>query len=281
MKICIKCQKEKDLQEFHNNCKSKDGKGSYCKICAIKISRLIGIKNKDKINQRRRELHKSSQEYRENKRKQAIKSYWRNKRTSLLSNARGSLKRRGIECNITIEDIVIPSICPIFKVPFDRGRFSPSLDRIDNSKGYTKDNIWVISRLANTMKNDGSLDELMTFCNNLPDLIKDKMIQSEHTGNCMNYRIKSLQDNKQVQGTSAIITKLALINIRKYIKENNLQDKVKLIHVVHDATYTEVIDEFAEEFSLIQSKIMEEAGKVFVKELVLTTDVTIEKYWTK
>jgi len=34
------------------------------------------------------------------------------------------------------------------------------LDRIDNNKGYIKDNVWVISRKANTIKNNASLEEL-------------------------------------------------------------------------------------------------------------------------
>lgn len=87
--------------------------------------------------------------------------------------------------------------------------------------------------------------------------------------------------NTPVQATAAICTKLALINLRKYIKDNNLQDKVKIIHVVHDAIYTEVDDDFAEEFAEIQSQIMIDAGKVFVKELELLTDITIKPFWCK
>jgi len=81
--------------------------------------------------------------------------------------------------------------------------------------------------------------------------------------------------------SAAIMTKLALIMLRKYIKDNNLQDKVKIIHVVHDAIYTEVDEDFAEEFSKIQANIMIEAGKPFVKELEMSVDVTIDLMWTK
>lgn len=87
--------------------------------------------------------------------------------------------------------------------------------------------------------------------------------------------------NTPVQGTAAIMTKLALIYIRKYIKDNKLQDKVKLIHVVHDATYTEVDENFAKEFSTIQSNLMIDAGKPFVEELQMLTDITIADYWKK
>jgi len=41
--------------------------------------------------------------------------------------------------------------------------YAPSLDRIDSRKGYTKDNIQVISNKANILKNDATLSELKMF----------------------------------------------------------------------------------------------------------------------
>ena len=40
---------------------------------------------------------------------------------------------------------------------------SPSLDRMDNSKGYVKGNVQVISHKANSMKFSASKDELLKF----------------------------------------------------------------------------------------------------------------------
>lgn len=87
--------------------------------------------------------------------------------------------------------------------------------------------------------------------------------------------------NTPIQSTGAVMTKLALVNIRNYINQNNLQDRVRLIHVVHDATYCEVREDFAEEFSKIQSQCMIDAGKEFELDLPMETDITINDFWSK
>jgi hypothetical protein len=73
--------------------------------------------------------------------------------------ARSRSKRKGMEFNIEVSDIVIPELCPYLNVPMD----SPSLDRIDNNLGYVKGNVEVISLKANRMKNNASLKELISF----------------------------------------------------------------------------------------------------------------------
>lgn len=87
--------------------------------------------------------------------------------------------------------------------------------------------------------------------------------------------------NTPIQSTGALITKLALVKIREYILNNDLKDKVKLIHVVHDAIYCEVIEEYAQEFSQIQSCLMIEAGEEFNLILSMDTDINISNCWTK
>lgn len=70
-----------------------------------------------------------------------------------------------MEFSIDVKDIIIPDLCPyllIKLVPLDK-RYGYSLDRIDSTKGYTKDNIQVISRLANIMKNNATEQELVSF----------------------------------------------------------------------------------------------------------------------
>lgn len=79
--------------------------------------------------------------------------------------------KKSIEFSIDVSDIIIPEFCPILNIRLESGigkgnggkDNSPSLDRIDNSKGYTKGNIQVISHKANSMKFTASKEELLQF----------------------------------------------------------------------------------------------------------------------
>jgi len=84
--------------------------------------------------------------------------------------AKSRSKIRGISFTIDVNDIIIPTTCPILNIPLfctigKSGSFdnSPSLDRIDPQKGYVKGNIMVISSLANVMKNNATPEILITF----------------------------------------------------------------------------------------------------------------------
>ena len=84
----------------------------------------------------------------------------------VLNTAKYRAKRDGLDFNIDLSDIVIPSHCPILGIPIFRsenGRVcnnSPSLDRVLNDKGYIKGNVRVISNKANAMKRDHTLETL-------------------------------------------------------------------------------------------------------------------------
>lgn len=85
---------------------------------------------------------------------------------AMISRAKTRAGRKGLEFDITLDDIIIPATCPVLGIPLKltgegkREDHSPSLDRIDSSKGYTKDNVVVISWRANRIKNDATAQEL-------------------------------------------------------------------------------------------------------------------------
>lgn len=88
----------------------------------------------------------------------------------LLEGARKRAKDKGLECTLTMADIKVPERCPVLGIVLKRGvklgqrrgpiDESPSLDRIDNSKGYTPENTVVVSWLANRLKNAATVGQL-------------------------------------------------------------------------------------------------------------------------
>lgn len=86
-------------------------------------------------------------------------------KVKLLQNARRRARSKGLLFDLQPEDVVLISHCPILKIPLSfstkiRTNNSYSLDRIDNNKGYTKDNILVCSWRSNFLKGDATVDEL-------------------------------------------------------------------------------------------------------------------------
>jgi len=79
---------------------------------------------------------------------------------------RAEAKKREIPFEITFDDLEFPKKCPVLGVKLDynlkgkRNDNSPSIDRIDNTKGYIKGNVHIISWRANTLKSDASLVEM-------------------------------------------------------------------------------------------------------------------------
>ena len=96
-------------------------------------------------------------EYREKLLEQKRLETRRHKAKYMLNRVKRKAEKLGYEFNLELEDIIIPDKCPILEVPLVMGtkddyEYSPSLDRIDNSKGYIKGNIQVISKKANSME---------------------------------------------------------------------------------------------------------------------------------
>lgn len=155
MKICSKCKESKEELFFFRQKRTRDKLHCYCKSCSIK-GNLEWRKNNRKRNS-------------ENQRK------WNqsNREKIMLSSAKSRAKRKGLDFNITIEDIVIPIICPILGITIDKtiqgSKYNaPALDRIDNTKGYIKGNVAIISHRANTLKSNLTIDtiqRIMTYMN--------------------------------------------------------------------------------------------------------------------
>lgn len=98
----------------------------------------------------------------------------------MVKRAKARALKSGLPFDISKKDIRIPSHCPVLGIELKRGGnngFSPSLDRIENAKGYVKGNVHVISKRANTIKSNATLEELVKVANYF--LILDKARKRE------------------------------------------------------------------------------------------------------
>lgn len=135
MKICSGCNQLLAISLFSSHVKQKDGLQTRCRSCNQASSRAWNAANKDFL---------------------------------ALKRIRDRSLEKGIIFDLKLEDIIPPTKCPVFGFDLIRNtkvpRFnSPSVDRVDPSKGYTKDNIQVMSQLANAMKQNASPEQLIQF----------------------------------------------------------------------------------------------------------------------
>ena len=143
MKTCSRCRCQKPLDEFYVQTSKRDGRQSACKTC-----RSIESHN---------DLKNRTAHY-------------------LWKNAKKRAKKQGRRFEISESDIIIPDTCPItgIRISVSDGLWSntsPSLDRIDNSKGYVPGNIAVISFLANNFKADHGPSEMEHIASRMNHLI--------------------------------------------------------------------------------------------------------------
>lgn len=109
------------------------------------------------LNQDQR-AYRATEWYKENHRRWEKEDRRANPARALHRSCRKRAQKTGIDFDIDVSDIVIPERCPILEEPLiycgpDR-LYWPTVDRVDNTKGYVKGNVRVISFKANMMKCD-------------------------------------------------------------------------------------------------------------------------------
>jgi hypothetical protein len=185
-------------ETYLGNCKKhnvtpKRTKGQACVLCykeryqanSIKINeehKKYYHENKEQICiERRKQRHDDPEKFNSRYRKwrknneteqnqKQLKWRLKNIKKNIIYSARMRAKEKNLEFSIAEEDIILIERCPIFDIPIFYGvggvtDNSPSLDRIDNSKGYVKENVQVISKKGNTCKSSQTVEELIKFSN--------------------------------------------------------------------------------------------------------------------
>lgn len=143
---------------------------------------LSNEQKKRKNELKKARYYKNLEKSRENGRKQSLKYRLANPKWTIISNIRCRARETNLEVSVTLDDIEIPEYCPIFGVKLTKygeenyeRRYTPSVDRIDNSKGYIKGNIKIISERANRIKSDATIEELEAIIKYMKDHIEKEI----------------------------------------------------------------------------------------------------------
>ncbi len=140
-RICAKCGEDKPAEHFASG-------RAKCRKCRQAATRVWYYANADVVRARSRtraaEFHKTI--------------------GGMISQSRASAKKRGIEFSLVPADVFVPEYCPVLGLKLERGIWrvqdaSPTIDRLDSSKGYVRGNVAVISHRANSIKSVGNADE--------------------------------------------------------------------------------------------------------------------------
>jgi DNA polymerase-1 len=92
-------------------------------------------------------------------------------------------------------------------------------------------------------------------------------------------RIRRQASNHMIQGSSADITKQAVIYTRENIRAARLV--ARFLMVVHDEIILEAPTEQAEETARVLEKSMIDAFSFYFKKIPMAVDATISDYWVK
>ena len=151
---CLKCLSMLPLTSdfFHRNCASKNGLHTICKECRVGHVRLHYANTV--VN------------------RQASRQEWILKRTR---DAKRRAVGKGLDFDLDFSLIDQPDFCPIFGVELSyetntgngKQDNAASLDRIDSLKGYTNDNVRVISWKANRLKSNSTPEEIIKLFQSL------------------------------------------------------------------------------------------------------------------
>ena len=161
-KICSRCKTEK-LKEDYNPRHWRDA-SKWCKPCCNAYSREWYAANP--IIAKRNSVNSFNAYYVGTK----------GRATHMLNNAKQRSKRSGYEFDLDhkwIEGKLKIGLCEATGLPLlieinggkghRNNSFSPSLERVDNSKGYTKNNVQVVCWIYNRAKGAFPIEDLFTM----------------------------------------------------------------------------------------------------------------------
>jgi 5-methylcytosine-specific restriction endonuclease McrA len=164
-KICCKCKVQKDISEYV--CKvGKKGKKWYnnkCRTCRNLDSREWALRNKDKALAKNKENYLKNKDYYKAYSKLYSKKYKASGKAghSILKNR---AKSKNWSFDLTVDDYIKITSEPCSYCNEAVSRGVGGIDRVDSSKGYTKDNSVSCCMKCNSGKGTMTVEEYVSHC---------------------------------------------------------------------------------------------------------------------
>ena len=191
---CCKIEFEATSKNFPKQKNGKFGIASLCRPCnKIRVKKWYDSTSKEhhvKTSQKwiKEKLEKEP-DYRRNQDKDNYKTIERRLKKS-LRGAKSRSKEKNLDFDLTFDYLFElnksqNSCCKLTNLPFDlnppkykagHNPFSPSIDRIDSTKGYTKDNVRLVCIAINIALNQFGEDFFFNLVKNYLKTTKNKII---------------------------------------------------------------------------------------------------------
>lgn len=186
-RICSKCGQEKSLSEFHRDRSNVLGIQHRCKECTKIKNKQYALENREYFKKKGKEKYDPTQNQeryektRDNylARATAYRATPRGKLKGLLVAAKKRSAKSGLPFDLTIEWVLElfhlqDGTCSMTGLPFSLERggynerfqnpFSPSLDRINSTLGYTENNTRLVCTIVNLALNRFGDDAFDLMC---------------------------------------------------------------------------------------------------------------------
>lgn len=154
MKTCFKCKELKNVSLFFKHTQTSDGYHSWCKTCC----------NEGNIKSRAK-----------------VYSTIEGRAKIFLQSCKRSALKRNQAFELTIEDVVgfwnkQNKVCAYsgVEMTLEAGRLNTvSIERIDSSVGYTKENTVLVCNIVNRMKSDFKYEDFYQYCSHVALFLGD------------------------------------------------------------------------------------------------------------
>jgi hypothetical protein len=167
LRWCSKCKENRPVEEFQRNSALKDGVHCWCKPCCKKYKKVSYIKQRERME--------ADPGFRDafNERSRRNSRLWeeRHPLQARIRFYRNNAKRRGIEYDLDpllFEDLSTDRCfyCHADPEPFN------GVDRVDNTKGYTENNVVSCCKTCNLAKKELTREEFESWAMRVADVAR-------------------------------------------------------------------------------------------------------------